>query len=935
MIHLRERFQRFGVALAVLVLLAPSTVLAQGATSTATLQGKVFDSTGAVLPGVTVTLVDVGTNQSRIVVSNEQGVYRFAGLTPGRYTVSGELQGFSKFVQPNITLNVGGAVDLDIRLQVSTVAETITVTGESPIIETAKTALTSVIAREQIDTLPTNNRNYLDFALLTPGVAEDVRTAGQGIGLKFAGARGKEGSLLVDGIWNTDESFTFAKIKYSQDAIAEFQVVNIGAAAEFGRAIGGIVSAVTRSGSNELRGSGYGYFRNKTLNAQDFLSKEQGLEKSDFDRQQWGGSIGGPIRHDKMFFFAAADRATQDTPYNNGIRSSDAAIIGLPAADVGNINQYLDDTFAMGKVTHVVNPNNTITGQYAMTYDVISNFQSAFGSRSRTGRWDSTDHSVLGQWTRVARGGNWLHELKAGYMPRRFHNTNRDEGGPPLVPDGQLRSSLAPSVNIQRVANFGGGYVLLDMFTKPFQAVYSSTIFKNNHSLKVGADVMGVNFVYLRYQGAQSGSYTFASLDTYLRGQYTTYTQSFGPPGLGRYHTYIAAYAQDSWPITKRMTLNYGLRWDGDAITDYREQAYGNDFINFGPRAALSYDLTGNGTTLLKVGGGLFFDRLWQNPITPTYYNNKFVGQQTSATWRVGQPNAPVYPQTFPGEELPPNAPVGIQNVYIVPDDVDIPQTWQVVATLDHAVNSQLSTSVSLVSTTSRHKEMLIDTNLVWGDPANPDGICCFARLDPNFRQINQYLYEGDADYLGLVMSAQQRIRGGLRFGANVTVARSRDQNENWNTQLNDARYPERDFGPNGDTPTFSMSANGSYDFNDAMQASFVFHARSGLAIDAKVGPNVDVNGDGNFNDRTPGLSRNEFRGPWVHSLDARFTWTLPIGARRAQFTAEGFNLYNRANYRTLETLYGVVAGSPNPAFGSALTYYSPREVQLGLRFVF
>jgi hypothetical protein len=936
MLHLRYQFVFLSVAAATLVLLvAASNAYAQGATSTATLQGRVFDSTGGVLPGVTVTIVDMGTNQSRTVVTNEQGVYRFAGLTPGRYTVSGELQGFAKFVQPNVALNVGAAVDIDIRLQVSTVAETITVTTESPVIETAKTALTSVISREQIDTLPTNNRNYLDFALLTPGVAEDVRTAGQGIGLKFAGARGKEGSLLVDGLWNTDESFTFAKVKYSQDAIAEFQVVNIGAAPEFGRAIGGIVSAVTKSGSNDLSGSGYGYFRNKTLNAQDFLSKQQGLEKSDFDRQQWGGSIGGPLVHNKTFYFGAADRATQDTPYNNGILSSDAATIGLPAADVGNINQYLNDTFAMGKITHVINANNTIAGQYAMTFDVISNFQAAFGSRSRTGKWDSTDHTLQAQWTSVAHGGNWLHELRGGYMPRRFHNTNRDEGGPPLTADGQLRSSLAPSVSIQRVANFGGGYVLLDMFTKPFQAVYSSTIFKNSHSFKLGADVMGVNFVYLRYQGPQSGTYTFPSLDAYLRGQYTTYTQSFGPPGLGRYHTYIAAYAQDSWTISKRATLNYGLRWDGDAITDYREQAYGNDFNNFGPRAALSLDVTGSGTTLLKVGGGLFFDRLWQNPITPTYYNNQFVGQQTSATWRLGQLGAPVYPQTFPGEELPANAPVGIQNVYIVPTEVEIPQTWQVVATLEHALTSQLSTSISVVSTTSHHKEMLIDTNLVWGDPANPDGLCCFARVNPNFRQINQYRYDGEARYLGLVVSADQRMRHGLRLGANATLARSRDQNENWNTQLNDARYPDRDYGPNGDTPIFSMSANGAYDFNNSMQASFIFHARSGLAIDAKVGPNVDVNGDGNFNDRTPGLPRNDFRGPWVHSLDARFTWTLPIAGGRTQFTAEGFNLYNRANYRTLETLYGVVAGSPNPAFGSALTYYSPREVQLGLRFQF
>ena len=316
----RRRVLRCVVWLGVLALVAPLTAFGQGGTVTATLSGRVSDDTGGVLPGVAVTLVNAGTNQARTVTSNSEGVFGFAGLTPGRYSLSAELQGFATFAQRDIVLNVGAALGLNVTMRVSSVSENITVTGESAVIEVAKTALTTVISRDQIETLPTNRRNYLDFALLTPGVAEDVRTAGQGIGLKFAGARGKEGSLLVDGVWNTDESFTFPKIKYSQDSIAEFQVVNLGAAAEFGRAIGGIVSAVTKSGTNALTGTAYGYLRNKTLNAQDFLSKKQGLEKSDFDRQQWGGSAGGPIAPNRVFFFGAVDRATENSPYNNSIR---------------------------------------------------------------------------------------------------------------------------------------------------------------------------------------------------------------------------------------------------------------------------------------------------------------------------------------------------------------------------------------------------------------------------------------------------------------------------------------------------------------------------------------------------------------------------------------------------------------------------------------
>jgi hypothetical protein len=935
MLHIGRRLLRTLVVLFALVLLLPHSAAAQGGTSTASVAGKVTDATGGVLPGVTVTITSLATNQSRTMITNDEGVFRFAGLAPGKYSAAAELEGFARFVQQEMTLNVGAAVDLNIAMKLSTMSETVTVSGEAPIIESAKTDLSSVISRDQIDTLPTLSRNFLDYALLTPGVNEDVRTTGQGIGLKIAGARDKDGALLVDGLWNTDESFTFPKVKYSQDAIAEFQVENIGGAAEFGRSVGGIVSAVTKSGSNQLSGSGYGYFRNKALNSEDFLSKQQGLPKSQFDRNQWGASLGGPLIQNRMFFFAAADRSTQNTPFNNRITAENAAIIGLPAADAGNINQYLNDTFSMGKLTHIANTNNTLTFTYAMTYDVISNFNSSFATRSRSGLWHSIDNTVSFEWTRVARQGNWLHDLKVAYLPRNFYNTDRNEGGAPLTADGQLRSSLAPSVNITNTANFGGGYDLLDMFTKPVQAVYSTTIFKSSHTFKFGFDAMAAHFLYLRYEGPQSATYSFSSMANFLAGKYTTYTQSFGPPGLSRVHTYLSGYAQDSWVASKRLTLNYGLRWDGDNISCYNGQCYGSSWLNLGPRLAASYDLTGHGTTLLKLGSGLYFDRLWENPITPTYYNNQFVGQQISATWNFGQAGAPTYPNTIPGEVLPANAPVGVRNVFITPNPLKMPETLQFIGTVDHAFSDNLSSSISAVATKSWHKELPVDTNLVWGNPANPGGTCCFARLNPNFRQITEYQYWGHASYVGLVASAQRRLRGGLRFGGNMTIARAYDQGENYSTMPNDNRFLSADYGPSGDVPTLTGTANGSYDVNRAMQFSWVFHIRSGLRIDPKVGPTVDLNGDGNFNDRTPGLARNSFSAPSTNSLDARFTWSLPVHPGKVQLTVEGFNLYNRANYQNIQTLFGTDPNNPNPLFGSALSYYPPRQVQVGARIVF
>ena len=325
--------------------------------------------------------------------------------------------------------------------------------------------------------LPTRSRNYLDFALLTPGTVENVSTNQQGIGLNIAGARAKEAALLVDGIWNTDESFTFPRQKYSQDAIGEFQVVGLGGTAEFGRAIGGIISAVTKSGSNTFSGSGYGYFRDTNLNAQDPLSKQRGVPKSQFDRQLYGGSAGGPIVRNRTFFFGSAERTQQNQPQDNNITANTAAALGLPPDDVGAITGTLRDTFAMGKVNHRFNDNNNLYAAFAYTKDKDFTTPANFATRSKRQRLGSEDISYQFGWTNIA-GNNWLHELRGSYFPRDYTLDNPDFGGPPLAPDGELRNQETPTVSITNTATFGGGAVTLAMQTKPIQVVYASTFSK-------------------------------------------------------------------------------------------------------------------------------------------------------------------------------------------------------------------------------------------------------------------------------------------------------------------------------------------------------------------------------------------------------------------------------------------------------------------------
>ena len=216
-----------------------------------------------------------------------------------------------------------------------------------------------------MDSLPSRSRQY---SIRSAAARCRKCTTIQGTA-RVGGARSKEGSLLVDGFYNLDETFAMPKTRHSQDSIQEFQVVTFGGAAEYGRALGGVINAITKSGGNEFRGSGYGFFRSEQLNEQDFGEKALDRPKSEFRRQQWGGSFGGPLKQNKSFFFGAYERTSEDTPFDNGITPLNGAIIGLPADDVGIVPRFLRLNFAMGKWNHNLRDTQRLKSAYVRNAD--------------------------------------------------------------------------------------------------------------------------------------------------------------------------------------------------------------------------------------------------------------------------------------------------------------------------------------------------------------------------------------------------------------------------------------------------------------------------------------------------------------------------------------------------------------------------------------
>lgn len=333
--------QRFKTAMQLVLMCIVSicfcatAVLAQSQSNAADLRGFVRDPQGAVVPSAAVTARNPATNVSRTATSNDEGFYQLINLPPGEYEVSVEAANFSRAVVPSVILTVGQRADLDVPLQVGAVGESVTVNGAATeVVETSRTAVATTIDQQRIENLPINERNYLSFALTTSTVGRDNgRPIGPAptSGLNFGGQRGRSNLVQVDGADFTDNSINAARSTVSQEAVQEFQVVSNSYAAEFGRASGGVVNVVTKSGTNDLRGNVFGFLRNRRFQARNAFAP---IEDPPFTRAQYGATLGGPLAKDRTFFFFAFEqRRRQESGFftsdvGRGLNSS--VTIGAP-----------------------------------------------------------------------------------------------------------------------------------------------------------------------------------------------------------------------------------------------------------------------------------------------------------------------------------------------------------------------------------------------------------------------------------------------------------------------------------------------------------------------------------------------------------------------------------------------------------------------------
>src|SRR5262245_18711001 len=297
--------------LTLVVFLLSSSLSAQTTVADARLNGTVTDPTSAAIPDAKVTVHNTETGLTRETQTTDAGLYDFPSLPVGRYELTIEKTGFSSVKRTGILLTVGALTTIDTSLQLGGLTEVVEVTEVAPVVESSRSSTATTISMESVSNLPLNGRSFIDLSTLTPGVVRDPTRGGD---FAFGGQRGPNNSVLVDGADSNNLFFGqatgrtgFRPPAFSQGAIQEFQINTNSYAAEIGRASGGVLNVITRSGTNELHGSAFDFYRDKGMNANTFVNNRNGARKTPYHFHQFGGTLGGPIRKDKLFFFVSYD----------------------------------------------------------------------------------------------------------------------------------------------------------------------------------------------------------------------------------------------------------------------------------------------------------------------------------------------------------------------------------------------------------------------------------------------------------------------------------------------------------------------------------------------------------------------------------------------------------------------------------------------------
>jgi hypothetical protein len=1087
---------------ALLALLTPSAIHAQEITGTIT--GAVTDQSGATIPGVTVTVRNLGTNAVSTVVTQDSGIYVVTLLPVGRYEVSAELQGFKKVVRTNLELAVNDRLGVNFTLEPGAVAETVTVAAAAPVVRTETSEISTLINARQVEQMPLNGRNVIQLVAMQPGVSSTLpSTLTVGLGnltnVFVNGNRASQNNWMIDGADNNDAGSNLALINYvNVDTVQEVNILRSNYNAEFGRNAGGQVNVITKSGTNQLRGSIFEFMRDDALDASPFFgtldrNNDGKRDSTPLSYHNFGGTLGGRIVPDKLFFFYGQEFRRIETIRSSGVlltrtptarqRAGDfsefsttivdpltntpfpgnvipanridplaramLSFFPLPNADpalLGANRNFSAETASIRnfrqefvRVDYRMSPSHSAYARFIHDSiptkepfgEVFGTNQASFPGIAST-KTNNPGRSVVANWTWIVTPST-LNEVSYNYSRGAIFSEITGNGqrvaNAPKIFTGQPGDAFLPAVVFS-----SGGYGGWNFFG-PYDNTYGShrvkdtlSMVRGAHALKFGT-LLSWEFKNENNAAGTNGAFVFPGSSTaafrstgdafadFLLGRASTYSETnIDITSHLRYQMY-EGFAQDDWSVTPNLTLNLGLRYSlilqptdtqnvltnfdpsrfdpnrayridasnnrvpgtGDPLngiiiagqnSPYGERVTRTDKTNFGPRAGFAWDVFGNGSTAVRGGYGLYYDRtLVGLALQNAFINPPFV---SAAVFNSTLDEGPTLSNPRGGAQR--NNEVIVPQLFGMSADFKTPRVHQYSIGVQRALPGNILADVAYVGSQGRHLLRTIDLNRTNAGATSPTNA---ARPYRGWGNITFRETSASSSYNSLQVALSRRLQQGLQINVNYTLSRAVSDSS---SDRNAADFPQYQgnleaeravtsydrthiFGAHyvWTLPFFSdrdhrllynlaggWQISGSTRIATGLPLTITTSVNSANSFGAGATLRPDLVGDPKDAPRTveqyfnvnafrqPAANqfgnspRSVLRLPYQNATDLGVFKNFSVWTRVAlQFRAEMFNVFNRTNFTGAGTVLG------NPTFGRLTTAAEPRLIQIGVRATF
>jgi hypothetical protein len=923
------------------------------------IRGTVYDTTGAAIPNVDLTLRSDQTGFERMTQATTSGQYVFAQIPPGLYRITAEFGGFSPTTISDIRVNVGSQLTADITMAVAGQTEVVTVAAAAGVIDTSAVGISQLISAESVENLPLPGRDYRDLAQLSSSAQVVPGLRG---GIRLGGQQSDYAGLVIDGADSYDNFFGefFGSLETKNftiplDAVQEFQVVTNGFAPEFGRATGGLLNVVTKSGTNEVRGSGHYFFRGAGLASDDALGVPSNID----EQHQFGASVGFPLVRDRQFLFFAFDRQLQNGPLvtNFGQDVSGVAVPEYGITDLasleGESEQFQNLLSFLGRYDNQLSNNHTFSVRSFFTRNSTDGFTGGRGQNEIQAAFDNTENFKNQGLSSVFTlnsvfGASKANELKVSYSYEtrpRFANSENTE------------------VQINDTGNFGRRFFLpINGDNEKLQIQNNFVYVFGNHDMKFGGDINAYALRKNVFIGWQRGTYVFDTLQNFQDRNHIGFIQGFGLNGVPyeeaatvndrQRQTGTSLYVQDKWQVKPNLSITYGLRWDGtnnpsaisgtpgqrvyvgeggDSRLEAPLQEPPDDYGQWGPRVSASYRLGvgSNHPSIIRAAWGLYYAQ------SPTIFIPTGSGRTAVLFCFFNATCVPEggFPNLFP-DSLQTNDPllavIGNPGINYIDPEFRNPRVSNTTIGYEYQIAQDISASVTYAYSHSDFLRTGGFSSTIWERNVVVDHVDEFGRSilapqprapfvgptreDPTIGSANSLGSFGRGNFHQLAFNVTKRFSDNYQFFVNYAWSQNRSSaSSERDTETffgpQDPFNIELDYGKNAlDVPhQFKFAGVAQVAYGLTLSASMI--ARSGVPYPAYI--LEDINGDGvsnqgvGSNDRpvvTQGgnrflLERYPARQPSFFQLDFRVAKDFVLQNQHSiEVLAEFFNLFNNDN---------------------------------------